>query len=202
MPTTEKKRTLDDRDRLVYAPFSGVGGLTYDKDAVYIELGGSHSFKAEDQEIKQKWRPGNQFFDNIICSKKTIDSKLAESKMKIFSSGEAIGDLAKNENTKTTMLSGDSEEIVEESIIEKNTEKRMRQRVGEKFFASDSEDDENDDKNISDDEDDATSEDYDDEEDFDEGDREDQIEENETGRIYFEITFFIICLNLKMKNRF
>ncbi len=43
LPTAEKKRTLDDRERLLYAPFSGVGGIVYDKDAVYIELGGSHS---------------------------------------------------------------------------------------------------------------------------------------------------------------
>ena len=95
LPTTEKKRTLDDKDRLVYAPFSGVGGLTYDKDAVYIELGGSHSFRPEENEVKPKWRPGNQYFDNIISSKKTIDSKLAESKIKNFSAGDAVGDLEK-----------------------------------------------------------------------------------------------------------
>lgn len=44
LPDKEKKRTLDDRERLLYAPFSGVGGLVYDKDAVYIELGGGHSY--------------------------------------------------------------------------------------------------------------------------------------------------------------
>ncbi len=44
LPDSEKhRRTLDDRERLIYAPFSGVGGIVYDKDAVYIELGGSHS---------------------------------------------------------------------------------------------------------------------------------------------------------------
>ena len=125
LPTTEKKRTLDDKDRLVYAPFSGVGGLTYDKDAVYIELGGSHSFRPEENEVKPKWRPGNQYFDNIISSKKTIDSKVAESKMRIFSAGDAVGDLAKRA------------EGVEEGD---GFQRRERQRVGEKFFASDGED--------------------------------------------------------------
>lgn len=38
-----KKRSLIERERLIYAPFSGVGGIVYDKDAVYIELAGSHS---------------------------------------------------------------------------------------------------------------------------------------------------------------
>lgn len=43
LPEKLKKRSLVDKERLVYAPFSGVGGIVYDKDAVYVELGGSHS---------------------------------------------------------------------------------------------------------------------------------------------------------------
>lgn len=43
LPEKMKKRSLVDKERLVYAPFSGVGGIVYDKDAVYVELGGSHS---------------------------------------------------------------------------------------------------------------------------------------------------------------
>jgi hypothetical protein len=45
--------------------------------------------------VKPKWRPGNQYFGNIISSKETIDSKLAESKIKNFSAGDAVGDLEK-----------------------------------------------------------------------------------------------------------
>ena len=44
LPEGEKKRrTLNEKERLIYAPMSGVGGIVYDKDAVYIDLGGSHS---------------------------------------------------------------------------------------------------------------------------------------------------------------
>jgi len=43
LPDKLKKRTLVEKERLIYAPFSGVGGIVYDKDAVYVELGGSHS---------------------------------------------------------------------------------------------------------------------------------------------------------------
>ena len=43
LPEKLKKRTLVEKERLIYAPFSGVGGIVYDKDAVYVELGGSHS---------------------------------------------------------------------------------------------------------------------------------------------------------------
>ena len=41
----KKKRTLNERERVMYAPMSGVGGIVYDKDAVYIDLGGSHSMR-------------------------------------------------------------------------------------------------------------------------------------------------------------
>lgn len=43
LPEKLKKRSLAEKERIIYAPFSGVGGIVYDKDAVYIELAGSHS---------------------------------------------------------------------------------------------------------------------------------------------------------------
>ena len=43
LPETLKKRTLIEKEKTIYAPMSGVGGIVYDKDAVYIDLGGSHS---------------------------------------------------------------------------------------------------------------------------------------------------------------
>ena len=44
-PQQLKKRSLNIKERLVYAPMSGVGGVVYDKDAIYIDLGGSHHDK-------------------------------------------------------------------------------------------------------------------------------------------------------------
>lgn len=43
LPERPKHRSLNERERLLYAPMAGVGGMLYDRDAVYIELGGSHS---------------------------------------------------------------------------------------------------------------------------------------------------------------
>lgn len=37
LPEKQKKRSLNEKERLVYAPMCGVGGIVYDKDAVYIE---------------------------------------------------------------------------------------------------------------------------------------------------------------------
>ena len=31
LPDKEKKRSLDERERLIYAPMAGIGGVVYDK---------------------------------------------------------------------------------------------------------------------------------------------------------------------------
>jgi ribosome biogenesis protein BMS1 len=38
LPHMLKKRTLNEQERRIYAPMSDVGGLLYDKDAVYIDI--------------------------------------------------------------------------------------------------------------------------------------------------------------------
>lgn len=37
--TTRRRKRLDDKDKLIYAPMSDVGGVLMDKDAVYIDIG-------------------------------------------------------------------------------------------------------------------------------------------------------------------
>lgn len=37
-PSVAKKRTLSERERLLYAPMSDVGALSYDKDGMYIDV--------------------------------------------------------------------------------------------------------------------------------------------------------------------
>ncbi len=39
LPEHIKKRALVEKERLIYAPFSGVGGIVYDKDAVLCGTG-------------------------------------------------------------------------------------------------------------------------------------------------------------------
>ncbi|XP_017703089.1 PREDICTED: ribosome biogenesis protein BMS1 homolog isoform X1 [Rhinopithecus bieti] len=47
LPEQRKKRCLNKKEQLVYAPLSGVGRVLYDKDAVFVDLGGSHGFQAQ-----------------------------------------------------------------------------------------------------------------------------------------------------------
>lgn len=86
LPGSEKKRHLMERERQIYAPFAGVGGIVYDKDAVYIELKGSHSHKHEDEETNEK----KELLKNVVETKETVDEQMQESGLKLFSGGAVI----------------------------------------------------------------------------------------------------------------
>ncbi|CAB3363683.1 Hypothetical predicted protein [Cloeon dipterum] len=84
LPDKLKKRVLIEKERLIYAPFSGVGGIVYDKDAVYVELAGSHSFHHQ---------PDNEQTELVTGMKdtqQTMDQKMQMSQMQLFSTSEPI----------------------------------------------------------------------------------------------------------------
>ncbi|KAF5291301.1 hypothetical protein FQA39_LY03452 [Lamprigera yunnana] len=84
LPETIKKRALIEKEKLVYAPFSGVGGIVYDKDAVYVELGGSHSHTTKNDDET------TNIVKNITKLETTLDAKMKESTLQIFTSGKKI----------------------------------------------------------------------------------------------------------------
>lgn len=75
-----------ERERQIYAPFAGVGGIVYDKDAVYIDLHGSHSHKKEDEETNEK----KALLKNVVETTETVDEQMQESGFKLFSGGAVI----------------------------------------------------------------------------------------------------------------
>jgi len=77
----EKKKSLVEKDRTVYAPMSGVGGVVYDKDAVYIELGGSQHHKKEGDE---------GLVGNMMETETTINEKLEKSELRLFSGSKPV----------------------------------------------------------------------------------------------------------------
>uniref|UniRef100_A0A0A1XFZ0 Ribosome biogenesis protein BMS1 homolog n=1 Tax=Zeugodacus cucurbitae TaxID=28588 RepID=A0A0A1XFZ0_ZEUCU len=86
LPGTEKKRSLLEKERLLYAPMSGVGGIVYDKDAVYIELQGSHSHKEKTGDAAEQ----EQLVEKLIDKKQTVDVQIEEQEFRLFSDGSAI----------------------------------------------------------------------------------------------------------------
>ncbi len=152
---------------MLYAPFSGVGGIVYDKDAVYIELGGSHSHKNNNKfnsnNYKQNYN-SNPMLSNIISTKKTIDDKLHAGKISLFSNGVDSLEMDVDENN------NDAEEHNEINKINERKTKSVR-------FATGSEESEgsDDDKESEDlDEDELESESEEENENDDEDEEEDE----------------------------
>lgn len=87
LPDKEKRRSLSEKERLLYAPMAGVGGVVFDKDAVYIDLRGSHSHK------EGRGEGGKQVDDmlqSMMKAKHTIDVKMETSKFTLFSDGDVL----------------------------------------------------------------------------------------------------------------
>ncbi|XP_064544678.1 ribosome biogenesis protein BMS1 homolog [Drosophila montana] len=86
LPGTEKKRSLLEKERLLYAPMSGVGGIVYDKDAVYIELQGSHSHKQKTAEATEQ----EALVNKLIDKKTTMDEQIEQQEFRLFSDSAPI----------------------------------------------------------------------------------------------------------------
>lgn len=89
LPDKVKKRSLVEKEKHIYAPFSGVGGIVYDKDAVYVDLGGSHSHsqKDDDDDDRQAQR---ELVSTILQTAETLDEKMKQSELQIFSNAKPI----------------------------------------------------------------------------------------------------------------
>ncbi|XP_060567637.1 ribosome biogenesis protein BMS1 homolog [Ruditapes philippinarum] len=85
-PEKQKKRSLSQKDRLIYAPMSGVGGIVYDKDAVYIDLGGSHSH-TDAQRDEDAPQPMNELVSSMMSLNNPLDKKMTTSEVSLFSGG-------------------------------------------------------------------------------------------------------------------
>uniref|UniRef100_A0A1A9ZFW2 Bms1-type G domain-containing protein n=1 Tax=Glossina pallidipes TaxID=7398 RepID=A0A1A9ZFW2_GLOPL len=86
LPGIEKKRTLLEKERLLYAPMCGIGGIVYDKDAVYIELQGSHSHKQKNVASTEQ----EELITKLIEKKQTVDELVDEQEFRLFSDGQVI----------------------------------------------------------------------------------------------------------------
>ncbi|XP_043592079.1 ribosome biogenesis protein BMS1 homolog [Bombus pyrosoma] len=108
LPEELKKRALVEKERLIYAPFSGVGGIVYDKDAVYVELGGSHSHQEEEE---------TGLVGALMDTQETLDQKLQYSELQLFSDAAPI---------KAQDVSEDLDSYKGETIIDNG---RVRRKV-------------------------------------------------------------------------
>lgn len=121
MPSREKKRTLLEKERLLYAPMSGVGGIVYDKDAVYIELQGSHSHHSRENREQSK------LVREIIDKKETLDQQLQNQEFRLFSDGNVIKSMDYQEEE---IEDDDDDEAVNDSGMDSEPEEPNDENLG------------------------------------------------------------------------
>ncbi|XP_072280092.1 ribosome biogenesis protein BMS1 homolog [Pyxicephalus adspersus] len=188
LPDKLKKRSLNEKEKTIYAPLSGVGGVVYDKDAVYIDLG-PHHIQLEQQRAA---KPSHELVQSLISTNVTIDSKMSTSKVSLFTDSKPLGieDVEKKDfvmpteekviDTKTgrirrkAVFKNDKDGDDDEEDVEKEED---QDNLDEEDKEIEEEDDDNDDEDMSEEEDDIDDEDMSEEEKDDDDDDDDDDDE-------------------------
>lgn len=85
--TVRRRKRLDDKQKLIYAPMSDVGGLLMDKDAVFIDVGGKtgpNSMTAEEKDESDK------IVSNLQATSRSIDEKFENVGLQLFSNSTEL----------------------------------------------------------------------------------------------------------------
>ncbi|XP_071526137.1 ribosome biogenesis protein BMS1 homolog [Panulirus ornatus] len=154
LPEHLKKRSLNAKERLTYAPMSGVGGVVYDKDAVYIDLGGSHHGNKAKTINEDSEEEEDNVLQPLLDLQKTADEKQALSQIQLFSHSQFISSNdIKEEDTNDLFNRNLSDGLPSYETVTDNNG-RVRRRA----IFNDNLEDEDDDEYESDDDDDDDSE--------------------------------------------
>lgn len=101
LPGQMKRRTLNEKERLIYAPMSDIGGLLYDKDAMYIDI---PDWKMQFSHASVLGNRGNSGTSNgdvdagegeamvrgLQGTKMAVDEKIKASRIQLFAGGKAV----------------------------------------------------------------------------------------------------------------
>ncbi|KAK9072741.1 hypothetical protein SSX86_009176 [Deinandra increscens subsp. villosa] len=115
LPSVAKKKGLRDKEKLFYAPMSGVGDLLYDKYAVYVNINDHlvQYSKVGDDDTSRKGTEkdvGVDLVKSLHNTKYTVDEKLNKSSINLFSQ--------KSYNLKETTDSDDEDHVKPDNFIE------------------------------------------------------------------------------------
>ncbi|KAL2914398.1 Glycoside hydrolase 2 (Mannanase, beta-galactosidase), partial [Polyrhizophydium stewartii] len=151
-PFPEKtRRKLSEKSKLLYAPMSDVGGILYDKDAVYINVPGHfsrHKGGADGEEDAEPAGPGEQMVMDLQEARATIADRVKDSQLRIF-------------NASKPMLARDAEGLVLRATEsdDEDDEDDEEEQDGESAFVDDDDDDDEDGEDDDDDDDEDADED-------------------------------------------
>ncbi|KAL2710428.1 Ribosome biogenesis protein BMS1 [Kluyveromyces marxianus] len=83
----KRRKRLDDKQKLIYAPMSDVGGLLMDKDAVYIDVGGKTGPSTMTNEEKGE---SDQLVSQLQGTNQSIDEKFQNVGLQLFSNSTEL----------------------------------------------------------------------------------------------------------------
>lgn len=118
--TTRRRKRLDDKDKLIYAPMSDVGGVLMDKDAVYIDIGKKNE--------EPSFVPGQERGEGekLMTGLQTVEQSIAEKfdgvGLQLFSNGTELHEVNEDED-----LDVEDEEISEEDERKSKGRTTLRQ---------------------------------------------------------------------------
>ncbi|KAK4686213.1 ribosome biogenesis protein BMS1, partial [Tremellales sp. Uapishka_1] len=86
LPTleSEKRRKMGEKAKLIHAPMSDVGGIMYDKDAVYINVPGSFSRGGDEPQGE-----GERMVMDLQDATRTFEDGIESSQIKLFGTSSA-----------------------------------------------------------------------------------------------------------------
>ncbi|MCJ8738552.1 hypothetical protein PDJAM_G00037160 [Pangasius djambal] len=165
LPEMLKKRALNEKERLLYAPMAGAGGVVYDKDAVYIDMPVGH-VKQDQEEV----RPATELMQSLMGTQATLDVKIAASKVSLFTGTAAL-------TPEEVQEKSGKEGPVESRVWDPDTQRERRKAV----FSDEAEKDngEGSDEEESDEEGESMEEKADEEEEEDDAEDDEEEEEEE-----------------------
>ncbi|KAL1923885.1 uncharacterized protein VTP21DRAFT_6920 [Calcarisporiella thermophila] len=185
------RRSLSEKQKLIFAPMSDVGGIMYDKDAVYINVPGSFTKKAgaeaedgdEEDEVHQG--PGEKMVIDLQDAPDTLAAQLNESELPIFSNTTMRAEDLDNEEEDSSMPNhGAYEKIV--------TDINGRRRRKAMFAGEEDEEDDDDDDEEQGEEDQSEEEEFEDDEEVESGEDEGEGEKSDRRRAFsrYEVRHF------------
>lgn len=118
--TVKRRKRLEDRQKIIYAPMSDVGGVLVDKDAVYIDMGAKESF-VPGEEMGE----GEKFVTDLQDAQMTMTERFEDGPgLKLFSSSKELNKTNENDSSEDErgLLSDLEDEEEEEEPV--NTGRR------------------------------------------------------------------------------
>ncbi|ORY75803.1 hypothetical protein BCR37DRAFT_172552 [Protomyces lactucae-debilis] len=112
----KKRRTLGEKAKLIYGPLSDVGGITFDKDAVYIDMPtNSFSHKKSQAEDEESDEEETGFGERLVMGLQSAKPQQEEG-LQLFSGGGHVTDSGRRSirQTQAQMMDFDNAEGLED----------------------------------------------------------------------------------------